>query len=170
MEVTIFCDGSILPPNPGGPGGFAAVMLKGITNQHRTVDKADIVQTYTDWETASTNQRMELWAALVGLKGAWDHDAKKVFLVSDSEYVLKGIETWMPGWIARGWTTSSGTPVSNQDLWKAIDQVIKKAGFELTCQHVKGHKGNPWNEYVDGLAKQMSMHAKKQLMAAKRES
>lgn len=74
----------------------------------------------------------------------------KVRLHIDSQYVQKGINEWMSGWIARGWKTADKKPVKNQDLWQTLNELCKK--HEISWIWVKGHAGNPGNERADALA------------------
>ena len=93
---------------------------------------------------------MELTAvieALAALKRPCD-----VTLTSDSTYVLKGIQEWMPNWKKRGWKTASKKPVKNVDLWKKLDVLIVE--HKIDWQWVKGHSGHPENELADQLANQ----------------
>jgi ribonuclease HI len=75
-----------------------------------------------------------------------------VTLTSDSTYVLKGIQEWMPNWKKRGWKTASKKPVKNADLWKKLDVLIVE--HKIDWQWVKGHSGHPENELADQLANQ----------------
>lgn len=91
---------------------------------------------------------MELTAAIEGLKGLTRPSI--VELYSDSQYVLKGLKEWMPGWKRKGWKTASKQPVKNVDLWKQLDEL--KDVHEIRFHWVKGHDGHPENERVDDLA------------------
>lgn len=160
--LTLFTDGSVLPPNPGGPGGWAAVLLHGEVQPTDPYESRKLLETITGWERATTNQRMELQAVLSGLVVALEYEPDVIHLVSDSEYVVKGIREWLPGWKARGWRTASGTPVKNDDLWKPLDELLQRTR-QFTPTHIRGHRGMPWNEHCDRLAGEQSAHAKKQL-------
>ena len=99
-------------------------------------------------EPATTNNRMELTAAIMGLAAL--KRPTVATLQTDSQYVIKGITEWLPSWKARGWRTADRKPVKNQDLWERLEQV---AGVHtLTWQWVKGHSGDPGNERADTLA------------------
>ena len=134
--VTIFTDGSCLS-NPG-PGGWAAV-LRWRDNEKEIVGH----------EADTTNNRMELKAAIMGLNAVtW---AMPIALHTDSRYVMNGVQDWMPRWKANGWKTASKKPVANQDLWEQLDQAVQR--HDITWLWVKGHAGNEFNERCDQLAR-----------------
>ena len=136
-HVQIFTDGACRG-NPG-PGGWGALLRFG--GEEKTLFGG---------EQDTTNNRMELTAvieALRVLKRPCD-----VTLTSDSTYVLKGIQEWMPNWKKRGWKTASKKPVKNVDLWKKLDVLIVE--HKIDWQWVKGHSGHPENELADQLANQ----------------
>ena len=133
--VDIYTDGACRG-NPG-PGGWAALLIAGETRKE-----------VSGAETETTNNRMELMAAIQGL-GALKRRCK-VRLYTDSKYVLQGATEWLPAWKARGWRTADKKPVKNQDLWEKLEQVASV--HTLTWQWVKGHSGDPGNERVDELA------------------
>ena len=99
-------------------------------------------------EAETTNNRMELTAAIEGLKQL--KQACKVTIYTDSKYVMQGMEEWLAGWKARGWKTASKSPVKNVDLWQQLDELVGK--HEVTWQWVKGHVGDEGNERADELA------------------
>ena len=134
--VTIFTDGSCLS-NPG-PGGWAAV-LRWRDNEKEIVGH----------EADTTNNRMELKAAIMGLNAVTR--AMPIALHTDSRYVMNGVQDWMPRWKANGWKTASKTPVANQDLWEQLDQAVQR--HDITWHWVKGHAGNEFNERCDQLAR-----------------
>jgi ribonuclease HI len=134
-EVDIFTDGACRG-NPG-PGGWAALLVFG--KERREVSGA---------EATTTNNRMELTAAIGGLNALKRRCAVKLY--TDSKYVLQGITEWLPNWKARGWRTAARTPVKNQDLWQLLDAAA--ATQEVQWIWVKGHSGDAGNEYVDQLA------------------
>jgi ribonuclease HI len=100
-------------------------------------------------EAHTTNNRMELMAAISGLEAL--RTACEVDLHSDSQYVLKGIHEWMPSWVRRGWRTASGEPVKNQDLWERLQRAA--APHAVRWHWVRGHAGHADNERVDRLAR-----------------
>jgi ribonuclease HI len=134
-EVEIYTDGACRG-NPG-PGGWAALLIAG-----------EVRKEISGAESATTNNRMELMAAIAGLSEL--KRRCKVRLYTDSKYVLQGITEWLPGWKARGWRTASRQPVKNQDLWERLDAVA--AAQEVDWTWVRGHAGDAGNEYVDTLA------------------
>lgn len=99
-------------------------------------------------EAETTNNRMELMAAIEGLRAL--KRPTKVRLVTDSTYVMKGMQEWLANWKKRGWKTASKQPVKNVDLWQALDQLV--AAHQVEWQWVRGHTGHPGNERADALA------------------
>jgi ribonuclease HI len=134
-EVELYTDGACRG-NPG-PGGWAALLIAG--GQRREVSGA---------EALTTNNRMELLAAIEGLNALKRRCA--VQLYTDSKYVLQGATEWLANWKARGWRTAAREPVKNQDLWERLDAAL--ATQDIVWHWVKGHSGHEGNEYVDGLA------------------
>ena len=134
--VTIHTDGSCLS-NPG-PGGWAVIL------QWR-----DNVREIIGCEQDTTNNRMELKAAIMGLNAVTR--AMPIELHTDSRYVLDGVKNWMPRWKANGWKTASKKPVANQDLWQILDEAVSR--HQVTWHWVKGHAGNEFNERCDQLAR-----------------
>jgi ribonuclease HI len=76
----------------------------------------------------------------------------QVTLFLDSQYVLKGITEWLPGWKAKGWRTASKQPVKNVELWQALDTLVNQGGHKIDWRWVRGHNGDPGNERADALA------------------
>jgi len=99
-------------------------------------------------EKNTTNNRMELMAAIMGLESL--KDTCELTLFTDSKYVLQGITDWIDNWKARGWKTAAKKPVKNVDLWKRLDQA--RVQHQVDWQWVKGHSGDPGNEKADELA------------------
>ena len=133
--VEIFTDGACRG-NPG-PGGWGALLRYG-----------DNERTLCGGEHETTNNRMELMAVTQGLLAL--QRACEVTVTSDSTYVLKGIQEWMPNWKKRGWKTASKKPVKNVDLWQQLDQLVEL--HTIDWQWVKGHSGHTENEIADQLA------------------
>jgi ribonuclease HI len=79
-------------------------------------------------------------------------EACAVTLHVDSQYVLKGITEWLPGWKAKGWRTSAKQPVKNVDLWQKLDALVAGGGHKIEWRWVRGHNGDPGNERADELA------------------
>ena len=101
-------------------------------------------------EPNSTNNRMEMMAAIQGLESL--KTACEVDLYTDSQYVLKGMTEWLPGWKARGWKTADKKPVKNVDLWQRLETATEQ--HKIKWHWVKGHNGHVENERVDELARQ----------------
>lgn len=99
-------------------------------------------------EPETTNNRMELCAVIEALNALKQRCA--VTLYTDSTYVMKGLNEWLPNWKARGWKTASRKPVKNQDLWQALDAACQR--HQIDWHWVKGHAGDPGNEEADRLA------------------
>ena len=135
QTVTIFTDGAC-SFNPG-PGGWAARLLYGDGR----------VEELGGFVPETTNNRMELQAAIEGLRAA-PADVP-ITLVTDSEYLRKGITEWIHGWKRRGWRTAAKKPVLNQDLWRTLDQLNTPA---IQWQYTQGHAGDPDNERCDQIA------------------
>ena len=134
-QVMIFTDGACRG-NPG-PGGWGAVLRYGSTEK-----------TLSGGEPDTTNNRMELMAAIMALEALTQ--PCHVVLTTDSRYVMDGITQWMANWKKRGWKTASKQPVKNADLWRRLDAACSKHTIEW--QWVKGHSGHPENEKADALA------------------
>ncbi len=134
-EIAIYTDGACRG-NPG-PGGWGVLLIYG--NHEKTLSGAEV---------ATTNNRMELMAAIQGLAAV--SDACKIDLYTDSQYVQKGISIWIEGWKARGWRKADKSPVKNSDLWKALDAEASR--HQVKWHWVKGHSGHPENDRVDQLA------------------
>jgi ribonuclease HI len=134
-DVTIFTDGAC-SGNPG-PGGWGAILISGAHERE-----------ICGGEPATTNNRMELMAAIQALEAL--KRPCKVELHTDSQYVRKGITEWISGWKARGWRTADKKPVKNEDLWKRLDAA--RARHDVDWRWVKGHNGHELNERADGLA------------------
>lgn len=133
--VTIYTDGACRG-NPG-PGGWGALL---VLNEKR--------REMCGGEKGTTNNRMELTAAIEAL-GALKKPCN-VRLVTDSQYVLKGVTEWMEGWKKRSWKTAAKQPVKNVDLWQKLDLAL--GPHDVTWEWVKGHAGHPGNERADQLA------------------
>jgi ribonuclease HI len=136
-QIIAYTDGACRG-NPG-PGGWGALL---IWNDHRRELKGA--------ETLTTNNRMELSAAIAALEAL--KGSCEVSLYTDSVYVQQGISQWLAGWRARGWKTADKKPVKNQDLWQRLDEIASK--HQVKWLWVKGHAGNEGNEAADRLANQ----------------
>ena len=129
---SVFTDGAC-SGNPG-PGGWAWALSP---QEHDS-----------GHESPSTNQRMEIRAALEAVGSL----AGPLLVVSDSTYVVNCFrDRWYDGWLARGWTTSARKPVANRDLWEPLVALVTERG-DVAFAWVKGHSGHAMNDFVDGLA------------------
>jgi len=134
-HVVIHTDGAC-KGNPG-PGGWGA-----------TLEYGDVIKEIFGGELSTTNNRMELTAvieALLALK-----ERCEVRIVTDSQYVQKGVQEWMSGWKRKQWKTSAGKPVANRDLWERLDAAL--AQHDVHWEWVRGHQGHAGNERADALA------------------
>lgn len=139
-QISLFTDGSCLG-NPG-PGGYGAIL---IYKQHQK----ELSQGYR----LTTNNRMELMAAIAGLQSL--QEPCMVRLTTDSQYVKQGITQWIQNWKRRGWLTASKEPVKNVDLWKLLDTEVQR--HQVDWHWVKGHSGHDENERCDILARDAAM-------------
>jgi ribonuclease HI len=146
--VDLFTDGAC-SPNPG-PGGWGAILRYG---RHR--------KEIHGGEPATTNNRMEIMAAIRGLESLTRPSRVRVY--TDSEYLRKGITEWLPGWKRNGWRTKEKKPVKNADLWLRLDSATRN--HQVQWFWVKGHAGHPENERADELAGQGAEEAAAQLAA-----
>jgi ribonuclease HI len=133
--VQMFTDGAC-KGNPG-PGGWGAVLRFGEKEKE-----------LSGGEAHTTNNRMEMMAAIEGLKAL--SRPCRVILSTDSVYVKDGITKWVHGWIRNGWRTADRKPVKNADLWQELLDATKR--HNISWQWVKGHAGHPENERADRLA------------------
>lgn len=133
-ESVVFSDGGCIG-NPG-PGGWAAIVFAGGT--YRELGGG---------EKETTNNRMELTAAIKGIEAAPTGPVK---VVTDSRYLVDGATKWIYGWKKKGWIKSDGGGVLNRDLWEMIDRAISVR--KITWEHVYGHSGHPENERCDFIA------------------
>jgi ribonuclease HI len=134
-EVEIFTDGACRG-NPG-PGGWGVLLrFKGKERE------------LYGGEQQTTNNRMELQAAIEGLKALKEPCA--VILTTDSNYVRNGITSWLANWKQKGWKTAGRNPVKNVDLWQALDEQNQR--HQVEWHWVKGHSGHRENEIADQLA------------------
>ena len=136
--LVIYTDGAC-SGNPG-PGGWGALMQFGEAEKE-----------LFGGEEETTNNRMELTAAIKALEAIKPGYKGSITLWTDSTYVMKGITEWIHNWKARGWKKSDKKPVVNADLWKQLDAV--NAQWDVTWRWVKGHAGEEGNERADELAR-----------------
>lgn len=139
MKTQIYTDGACTG-NPG-PGGWAAVVI----SQNKKVE-------LFGGEQLTTNNRMELTAAIKALEYCISKKEKDINICTDSVYVKEGITKWIKNWEKNNWRTSDKKEVKNIDLWKQL-QTLEQSN-PVNWQWVKGHSGNPMNELADKLAKE----------------
>ncbi|MFH1862077.1 MAG: ribonuclease HI [bacterium] len=140
----IYTDGGC-DKNPGGKGGWAFFLQDG---EHCFEQSG--------WEENTTNNRMELTAALKALDFLNRHLAAElhkpaVELFTDSQYLSRGMKEWLPSWMRQHWTLKGGSPVKNQDLWQQLYELSRR--FKITWTWIQGHSGDPYNTRVDQLVK-----------------
>lgn len=135
VDIQIFTDGACRG-NPG-PGGWGVILRSGSHEKE-----------LFGGEQSTTNNRMELRAAIEGLAAL--KRPSRVTVTTDSQYVRQGITQWIEGWKRNQWRTSAKKPVKNQDLWQLLDELTSR--HEVTWEWVKGHSGHPDNEHADALA------------------
>ena len=142
MQVQIYTDGSARG-NPDGPGGYGTVL-------HYTDAKGELhVREYSQGYVRTTNNRMELMAAIVGLEAL--NRPCEVELYSDSHYLVNAFnQRWIENWQKKNWKRGKNEPVKNVDLWKRL--LAAKAPHNVKFIWVRGHNGHPQNERCDALA------------------
>jgi ribonuclease HI len=148
FDVVLYTDGAC-SGNPG-PGGWACIL------KHVGSDR---VRELAGGAPETTNNRMELQAVIEGLRALTRPCRVKV--VTDSEYVARGMQEWLPNWIANGWRRKVRgrlEPVKNVEYWQALSALCDK--HDVTFEHVRGHAGHPENEACDRMAvEQAKLHA-----------
>lgn len=148
MKVRIFTDGAC-SDNPG-PGGWSAVF-----NLH------DDIKIISGYELETTNNRMELLAAVNSITFALKKGFDEIEVHSDSSYVVNAINNnWLNVWVKKEWKNAKGENVKNRDLWETLLELIKKEKVEIKFFKVKGHSGNTFNELADRRAKEEVLKAK----------
>lgn len=149
MIQSIYTDGAC-SGNPG-PGGWGVVVYFNDGSRHE-LGGAD---------RQTTNNRMELQAAIAALNFLTEHSTDAIELYTDSEYVRKGITEWITGWKKKGWKTSTGKEVVNKDLWQELDLLNSK---QVQWRYVRAHAGNEGNERCDAIARAFSLGKHPQLV------
>ena len=134
--ITIFCDGAC-SGNPG-PGGWGCIVEQG--HERRELSGG---------HPQTTNNQMELQALIEGLHAV--PIGTRVRIITDSEYVAKGITSWLRGWMKNGWKTASKQPVKNRERWQELQMLLSERPHEV--EWVRGHNGHPENERCDELAR-----------------
>jgi len=138
-DLALFSDGACRG-NPG-PGSWGYMI------QDASGEK---IKEGSDFETPTTNNRMELKGAINALIAAQSFQDSKLYLYTDSKYVVDGVEKWVEGWKRRGWKKADKKAPENLDLWQELDGLVQRMNVKLLW--VKGHAGHPQNEYCDQLA------------------
>lgn len=141
--IEIWTDGAC-KGNPG-PGGWATIATA-INAEGQRVEIARASGGSPD----TTNNMMELDAALAALRLAKANGWDAITVCTDSQYVVNGITQWLPGWKAKGWVNSDKKPVKNRDRWEALDSLNDPS--RVSWRHVRGHRGIKWNELADQAA------------------
>jgi ribonuclease HI len=139
-KIEIYTDGSSLG-NPG-PGGWGVVV----------VEENKIIKEIGGGEKNTTNNRMELQAAIEALKFVHQNKFDDVTIHADSAYVLGGVTTWIHGWERNGWKTANKKPVLNQELWQELVSLERGLKIKINWQKVKGHSGHIYNDKADEVA------------------
>ncbi|WP_428024006.1 ribonuclease HI [Arcobacter sp.] len=142
-KINLYSDGSSLG-NPG-PGGYGTIL-------EYNGKKKEL----SGGENNTTNNRMELKGVIEGLKAL--KESCDVHIISDSTYVVKGINEWLSSWIKNGWKSSTKKPVKNDDLWKEYVEVAQR--HKIVASWVRGHAGHEENERCDILAKEFAQNIK----------
>lgn len=156
---SIYTDGAC-SGNPG-PGGWGTVIYFADGSVHELGAAAP----------QTTNNRMEMQAAIAGIEYLIaSGQTQSVILYTDSEYVKNGITQWIKGWKKKGWKTSTGKAVLNQDLWEILDELSQRTPGILQWQYVRGHSGNIGNERCDKIARTFSLGQTPQLKQLALES
>lgn len=143
-DIKIYTDGSSLG-NPG-PGGWGTVVI----------EKDKIIHEIGGFDRDTTNNKMELKAAIEALKyinkNYKNYKNKNISIFVDSNYVLLGITSWIKNWEKNGWRTAGKKEVMNQDLWKELMLLSDNSSNKITWKKVKGHFGEVYNERADEIA------------------
>ena len=140
-KLVAYTDGAC-SGNPG-PGGWG-VLLQALSNG-KVVKEREL----SNGEKLTTNNNMELRAAIAALE-ILDRTSE-ITIITDSKYVMNGVQTWLAGWKKNNWKTASKKPVKNEELWKRLDLLCEQ--HEVNWKWVKGHAGDMGNERVDKLAR-----------------
>jgi len=140
--MQVYTDGGARPSNPG-PGGWGVVAY----------DEGTIT-TLSGGEKHTTNNRMELTAVTKAIETFGD---KKLEIITDSQYVQKGITEWIKTWKRNGWRTSARKAVKNQDMWMTLDELVSTR--DVTFTWTRGHSGQQYNELADQLATEAAIKA-----------
>jgi ribonuclease HI len=139
-KIDIYSDGAC-GGNPG-PGGYAAIIDADDAPRREVVGA----------EPDTTNNRMEMLAVIRALESLSHSERSLVRVITDSQYVVRGMTEWIHSWKRKGWKTASKQPVKNRDLWERLETLANR--HEVRWEWVRGHAGHPENEEVDAMAKE----------------
>lgn len=161
-SVIIYTDGAC-SGNPG-PGGWAAIVIfpDGVIAKDSLVPGFDEVVELGGAESATTNNRMEMLAAVRALKFV-EGSPVHVDIYTDSVYVIRGITQWAFGWKRRAWKTAEGKDVLNKDLWQSLMHLVGARTHKVSWHYCRGHQGTPGNERCDELSVLASKGSRLQL-------
>lgn len=151
-KIIIYCDGACLG-NPG-PGGYAALLM--------LADNPATERVVSGFENQTTNNRMELKAAIEGLNALKKKCHVTVF--SDSQYVVKGMNEWIKNWQKRGFKNARNHEIANADLWQELLKASEP--HQVFWRWVRGHSGNELNDRVDEIAREQALLAQHQLVSS----
>jgi ribonuclease HI len=146
-KIIIFCDGAS-KGNPG-PGGWGAIVAAG-----------NSIHELGGFAAHTTNNQMELKAAVEALQKAREVSNGEVTVYTDSSYVINGITKWVKGWQHNGWLTQEKKPVLNKDLWEPLVKAVENFEEKITWEYVGGHVGIEGNERVDSIASDLALGKK----------
>ncbi|MGL4524915.1 MAG: ribonuclease HI [Spirochaetia bacterium] len=149
-HIQIYTDGAC-SGNPG-PGGWAALILR-----------AEEEKLLCEGEAQTTNNRMELMAAIQALDAVQNYRGEPMRIYTDSQYVKNGISNWIENWKKNGWKNAKKEVVKNIDLWQKLDKL--NADLRPQWEWVKGHDGNKYNEICDKAAVEMCKKYKNEVSA-----
>lgn len=159
-EIHLFTDGSC-PKNPGGPGAWAFII-------RLCADGTEFRDSGGERET--TNNRQEMMGPIKALEFLAARPGCKIKLVSDSQYVTKGITEYMPKWKRNNWRRfdqmeKKYEEIKNPDLWKRLDKLLQQ--HEISVEWVRGHEGHPENEECDEMAEVARQKVEKEMLNEK---
>lgn len=153
-HILIHADGACI--NNPGPGGYAAVLRR------MDGDTEIRVKRLSGGDTHTTNNRMELGGVIAALTALRADEPDPIVIVSDSQYVVKGMSEYLPRWEAGGWFKRDKSPVLNADLWQPLAATC--AGRDIMWKWVKGHAGDARNEEADAMAEAAALRFKRKLV------
>lgn len=141
MGISVYSDGSC--KEPGDIGGWAFVVI----------ENDEVIYEDSGTKKVTTSQEMEVMAVKKALQYFCNKNRQRIKFYSDSMYCVKGASSWIFNWEKNNWKNSSKKTVAHVDLWKRIILCVKQQDYSF--RHVKAHKGNKWNEYVDDISREV---------------